>query len=83
LKTLNKKGQGITEYLILTALIAVGSIAIVQVLSRNIRTQFTVVNEAIRGKKKPRLEGEEATQRYYRKYHMSDFAESATYSDEK
>lgn len=83
MKLNNKNGQSLTEYLILTALISVGSIAIVQLVSRNIRTKFAVINAAIVGKEKPSLEGEKATERHYRKLDMADFAESATYHDDK
>ena len=78
----NKIGQSLTEYLILTALISVGSIAIVQLVSRNIRSKFTVVSEAIRGVKKSEVKGVEAEEKHYRTLDMSDFDEGAQYNDE-
>ena len=51
MKKLNKKtGQAIAEYLILTALIAVASIGIIQVISKNLRGKLNQVNGAIIGK---------------------------------
>ncbi len=82
MKLLNKKGQSLTEYLILTALISVGSIAVVQLVSRNIRTKFSVVNDAILGKEKPGQVGEKSSEKHYRKLDMTDFAEDAKYHEE-
>lgn len=48
-KLKRKSGQAIAEYLILTALIAVASIGIIQVISKNMRGKLNVVNGAILG----------------------------------
>ncbi len=45
----NKNGQAIAEYLILTALIAVASIGIIQVISKNMRGKLDQVNGAVLG----------------------------------
>jgi len=44
-----KEGQAIAEYLILTALIAIASIGIIQVISKNMRGKLNQVNGAITG----------------------------------
>lgn len=46
-----QKGQGLTEYLILVAIIAIGTLGIVRVLGQNISAQFASVAYAIQGKK--------------------------------
>ena len=51
MKKINKCGQAIAEYLILTALIAVASIGIIQIISKNLRGKLNVVNGAIIGNK--------------------------------
>lgn len=51
MKKNRKSGQAIAEYLVLTALIAVASIGIIQVISKNLRGKLNVVNGAILGKK--------------------------------
>lgn len=50
MKKSKQKGQAIAEYLILTALIAVASIGIIQVISKNLRGKLNQVNGAIIGK---------------------------------
>lgn len=48
-KRMAKKGQALTEYLVLVAIIGVASLSVVQVLSRNLRTKLGAVSESIRG----------------------------------
>jgi Flp pilus assembly pilin Flp len=67
-----RKGQALTEYLILTALIAVASISIVQVMSSNLRRKMSTVSEAIRGEARE-FEGIRAEERHYKIYDMGDF----------
>jgi pilus assembly protein Flp/PilA len=67
-----KHGQAISEYLILTALIAVGSIAMIQILGSNIQKRIAVVSEAIRGNKKE-LQGTEAKEKHYKIRDLGDF----------
>lgn len=45
----NQKGQGLTEYLILVAILAVASIGIVRVFGQTITSQFTNITYAIQG----------------------------------
>lgn len=48
----NQKGQGLTEYLILVAILAVASIGIVRVFGQTITSQFTNITYAIQGNDK-------------------------------
>ncbi len=48
----NQKGQGLTEYLILVAILAVASIGIVRVFGQTITSQFTNITYAIQGNSK-------------------------------
>ena len=68
----HKQGQALTEYLILTALIAVASMSIVQVMSSNLRRKMSTVSEAIRGESRE-FEGIRAEERHYKVYDMGDF----------
>lgn len=44
---ISNKGQGLVEYLVILALVAVGAIGIVKVISQNIRVHYTHVAEAL------------------------------------
>ena len=68
----SRRGQAITEYLILTALVAVGSIAVVQVLGSNIQARLAVISEAIRGQRKE-IQGTEAQKKHYEMRDLGDF----------
>ena len=50
-----QKGQGLVEYLILVCLIAVSAIAVVTVVSTNIKEQFANVSNALRGRPNQKL----------------------------
>lgn len=68
----HQRGQALTEYLILTALIGVASIAMIQVFSTNLRSRLAVISEAIRGHR-VELEGTQAREKHYQVRDLGDF----------
>lgn len=72
-KKSQKRGQAIAEYLILTALIAVASIGIIQVISKNLRGKLDQVNSAIADGKKRAFKGETDTKNQTQMIDMGDF----------
>ncbi len=76
-----KAGQALSEYLILTAIVGIGSIGVVQLLSTNLNRKIGVVSEAIRGNKKE-LTGVELKEKHYKVYDLGDFADGMTDSGE-
>lgn len=46
----NRKGQGLTEYIIITALVAVAAIGIVNIFGNQLRNQFHTIVSAMSGK---------------------------------
>ena len=71
----SKRGQAIAEYLILTALIAIGSMGVIQILGSNIKNKLAVISEAIRGEKR-NWKGTEAQERHYKVRDMGSFQEA-------
>ncbi len=71
----NHRGQSLIEYLVLVCLIAVGSMAVIRVVGKNVRVQFANVSRALGG------EGELATEKVstddYSKRDFSDFMKGA------
>ncbi len=71
----NRRGQSLIEYLVLVCLIAVGSMAVIRVVGKNVRVQFANVSRALGG------EGELATEKVstddYSKRDFSDFMKGA------
>lgn len=74
----NQKGQGLIEYLIIVALVAVAGIAVMKVVGQNIHAQFATVANAIQGKSSTKAEMDEVRKSYYRKKDMSDFFRGST-----
>ncbi len=68
----NSRGQGLIEYLILVALMAVASIAILRVLNQTVNAKLTSITYALQGKKKS-VATEEVTESMYDKKDLSDF----------
>ena len=73
----SKKGQGLIEYLILVALIAVGTIAVIKVVGQNVTKQYERVNRALgaNGSSAITLEGVADSQ--MKKKDLSNFMEGA------
>lgn len=66
------RGQAMAEYLMLTALVAVGSIAVVQILGSNIRRKLTDISNAIGGNPSE-TRGLQAQEKHYQVQDMNDF----------
>lgn len=50
-KLKSNRGQGLIEYLILVALIAVGTIGVVKIVGQNVTIQYENINRALGAKK--------------------------------
>jgi Flp pilus assembly pilin Flp len=68
-------GQALSEYLILTSLVVVGSIAVVQVLGSNLQSRLAMVAAALGGKKKT-FAGEQVRKEHYEIRDLGDFTQA-------
>lgn len=74
----NKKGQSLVEYLVIVALVAVGSISVVRVVSGNINARFANVANILGGKAAgTNVEVHEVTKSMTQKKDLSNFFEGA------
>lgn len=73
----NNKGQGLVEYLIIVAIVAVGSISVIKVVGANIDVQFANVAQALGGNDTRKKEAHKVTETMYKKRDFSDFLEGA------
>jgi Flp pilus assembly pilin Flp len=78
-----KKGQALTEYLILVALLGIGSIAVVQVLGKNLQVRLADVSDAIQGKPKGHREGASITEDQIRTKDLGDFSDAISDTSQK
>lgn len=76
----NKKGQGLIEYLIIVAIVAVGSIAVIKVVGANIDVQFANVAQALGGTDSQKKNAYEVGESLYKKRDFSNFFEDSVNS---
>jgi Flp pilus assembly pilin Flp len=69
----NQKGQSLVEYLILVALVAVSSIAIVRSVGQNIQTKFADVAFSMGARVEGQRESAPISSEQYRKKDFRDF----------
>ncbi len=74
---LNKKGQGLIEYLIIVAIVAVGSMAVVRVVGANLSVKFGAVANALGGVSGKNQSAHEVTNNMTKKRDFSDFFEGS------
>ncbi|MEZ0392044.1 MAG: Flp family type IVb pilin [Pseudobdellovibrionaceae bacterium] len=79
----NQKGQTLIEYLIIVALVGVGSIALMRAVSQNVNTSFAKVVRALGGDVDGKPEAQKVSSSMYRKRDMKDFANHTSDGDKK
>ena len=74
-----KSGQGMVEYIILVAIIAIASLGIVKILGQTVTTKLSKITLALQGRQEdakgisdPRVE-----KKHYKERDMDDFYESS------
>lgn len=72
-----KKGQGLIEYLILVALIAVGTLGVVRVVGKNVATHYERINRALGAQTSGDLQIDNASQNALKKKDLSNFMDGA------
>ncbi|MFH1222982.1 MAG: hypothetical protein V1647_01395 [Pseudomonadota bacterium] len=80
----NKKGQGMIEYVILVALLAVAAIGITELLGQTVRTKLSQVTSSLQGSN--RKIGEdlpEVDEKYFNRKGLSDFYKNSNKKDSR
>lgn len=73
----NQKGQGLIEYLILVALIAVTTIGVIKVVGNNVATQYENINRAMGAKNSKPLSISNASENSLKQKDLSNFMDSS------
>ncbi len=73
----NQKGQGLIEYLILVALIAVTTIGVVKVVGKNMAAQYENINRAMGAEKTEALTVKNATESALKQKDLSNFLDAS------
>jgi len=69
-----KKGQGMTEYIIIVALIAIAAIGVVSLFGDNIRTLFATADNALAGNENAKHKAQTAHERHTKHKNLKEFA---------
>lgn len=69
----DQRGQGLVEYLILVALMAVATIGIINVLNQNVKSQFANVIYSLQGGKKKQAKQQSVEEHDFKKTDFSNF----------
>lgn len=79
-KRLRQKGQGLIEYIILVAIIAVASIGIVRALGQVTSTQLANITLSLQGKAARKIDTGRVQESLYSKKDLSDFTRNSSRS---
>ena len=79
----NRRGQSLIEYLIIVAIVAVGTMSIVRVVGKNVSVQFANVAKALGSGDDSQLKAEKLDSKMYSKKDLSNFLDGATSSESK
>ncbi len=74
----NKKGQSLIEYLVIVAIVAVGTMSIIRVVGKNVSVQFANVAKALGSGDDSQLKAEKIDAKMYRKKDLGNFLDGAT-----
>lgn len=69
----NNRGQGLIEYILLVALIAVGSISLLRVLNQSMNYQFAQISKALGAKTQDKLKTPEVKSTQLQKKDLGNF----------
>jgi pilus assembly protein Flp/PilA len=70
-----RKGQGMTEYIIIVALIAIAAIGVVSLFGDNIRALFATSANALAGEEKVKAKTDTADKKLYEHRNLKNFGE--------
>ncbi len=77
-QTKKQKGQSLTEYLILVALVAVSAIGVVELLGQTTRTQFANITNALQGSHAKQIKSEKIRETHHSKKDLSNFMRNSS-----
>jgi len=72
-----QNGQGMIEYMILVALIAIGTLGVVKVVGQNVAKQYENINRALGAKKSNQLQLDNAADSQLKRKDLSNFMDGA------
>ncbi|RME30005.1 MAG: hypothetical protein D6806_00710 [Deltaproteobacteria bacterium] len=75
-KLKRRKGQGMTEYIIIVALIAIAAIGVVSLFGDNIRALFAASDKALNGEENVAVKTKTAKKQLYQHRNLKNFSQN-------
>lgn len=79
----NQRGQSLVEYLILVALVGIGSVAVVRAVGQNVQVRFAKVVQGLGGKVDGDVQAATVSESSYKKKDLSNFLQGAVNNRDK
>jgi Flp pilus assembly pilin Flp len=73
----NQKGQGLIEYLIIVAIVAVGTLSIMRIVGQSVNIKFARIAEALGARSEGRIGETSINETSWRKKDMTNFFQNA------
>ena len=77
----SERGQGLVEYLIIVAIVAVGAISIMRVMGQSINTQLSRITSTLQNKPGGKATFSEVTETHWKKRDLGNFFKGAVSGD--
>lgn len=74
----NQKGQSLVEYLIIVAIVAIGSLGVIRVVGQNVTAKFGQVAESLQGKKSSKIKVRVVKKSHHKMRDLGNFFDDAT-----
>ena len=74
---LNQKGQSLVEYLIIVALVAVGTLSVMRVVGQSVQVKFAKIAESLGAEVEGTIATAKVTQTNYKKKDLKDFMQGS------
>ncbi|GIL18509.1 MAG: hypothetical protein BroJett040_22600 [Oligoflexia bacterium] len=79
----NQKGQGLVEYLIIVALVAVATISIMKVVGQSVQVKFAQISKSLGADVEGNLSNAQVTESMYKKKDLKDFFHGSLNNESK
>ena len=73
----NQKGQSLVEYLIIVALVAVGTLSVMRVVGQSVQVKFAKIAESLGAEVQGSISNAKVTETNYKKKDLRDFMQGS------
>jgi pilus assembly protein Flp/PilA len=77
-KNLNNRGQSLIEYMLIVAIMAIGTLSVLRIVGENTAVKFAEISNVLAGEKNPKVDSgtAKATKQHYGRKDLSNFMDN-------